>query len=386
MTPANTLPQTVSLAGMTWSDPRGYDPVVAAAAAFANESPGVTIHWDKRSLQEFESTPVDELAARYDLMVIDHPHVGAVAGQGCLLPFETHAPAAELDRLRGETVGKSYESYFLQGHQWALPLDAATQVQAIRPDLLPHPLTRFDEVVRLARQGRVVWPLRPPHNLMSFFTLAANVGSPCAVAPGGLLPRGVGLQVLQALQSLSDAVDPACHGMDPIAAYDALVQGDRFAMTPLAYLYAPYAREGYRPHRLSFHDIPTLGEMGPIGSALGGTGIAISARTSHPELCTRFALWLVGAATQSGLYSASNGQPANARAWGDPVVNAAVGNAYWQTRITHEAAWLRPRHAGYMAFQHEASAILGDALRGKTSHAAALEALDLRFNESFAND
>jgi len=83
----------ITLKGMTWSDPRGYDPVVSAAAAFADRHPGVRIDWDKRSLQGFESTPVDELAAAYDLMVIDHPHVGAVAGEGCLLPLDRHGSA-----------------------------------------------------------------------------------------------------------------------------------------------------------------------------------------------------------------------------------------------------------------------------------------------------
>lgn len=380
------MTQSIVLRGMTWSDPRGYDPVVAAATAFARIAPAVTIHWDKRSLQGFESTPVDELAAAYDLMVIDHPHVGAVAGQGCLLPLESHAAPQELARLRGESVGKSFESYFLAGHQWALPIDAATQVQAIRADLLTGPISRFAQVLELARKGLVVWPLRPPHSLMSFFTLAANIGAPCAVAPGTFLSRAAGLRVLEALQALADAVDEGCYSMDPIAAYDALAEGGRFAMTPYAYLYAPYARMGYRSHRLSFHNIPSLGQMGPIGSALGGTGIAISARTSHPEICTRFALWLAGAEVQTGLYAENNGQPGNARAWADAGVNSVVDDAYLNTRLSHEAAWLRPRHSGYMAFQEEASGIVNVALRGKLSHSAALDALDLRFNESFHNE
>jgi hypothetical protein len=37
-----------------------------------------------------------------------------------------------------------------------------------------------------------------------------------------------------------------------------------------------------------------------------------------------------------------------------------------------------------MAFQEAGSHIVADALLGRTGHASALEALDLRFNESFA--
>ena len=377
------MAREVTLKGMTWSDPRGYDPVAAAAEEFSRLHPGVRITWDKRSLQGFESTPVDELAATYDLMVIDHPHVGAVVADGCLLPIDQHADAESLLRLEGETVGKSFASYRLAGRQWALPIDAATQVQAIRPDLQPAPLLRWDQVMAAARDGAVLWPLRPPHVLMGFFTLSANLGDPCAVTKGPLVSRRTGLAVLQALQALADLVDPACREMDPIAALNALADSPRHRIIPLTYLYAPYSREGYRPHRIAFHDIPAIGPGGPIGSALGGTGIAISSRTAEPVLCTRFAVWLASAEVQRGLYAANNGQPGNARAWGDAAVNAAVGNAYANTRLTHEAAWLRPRHKGYMAFQEAGSHIVLDAITGRSAHAAALDALDQCFIESF---
>jgi multiple sugar transport system substrate-binding protein len=185
------------------------------------------------------------------------------------------------------------------------------------------------------------------------------------------------------LQALADLVDPACRTMDPIAALNALADSKRHRIIPLTYLYAPFARDGYRPHRIAFHDIPAIGTGGPIGSALGGTGIAVSARTAHPALCTEFAVWLASADVQRGLYAANNGQPGNARAWGDAAVNAAVGNAYANTRLTHEAAWLRPRHKGYMAFQEEGSHIVLEAITGRIPHATALDALDQRFIESF---
>lgn len=373
----------IILKGMTWSHPRGYDPVVAAAKAFAQIEPNVHVHWEKHSLQGFESAPIEELAATFDLMVIDHPHVGAVAAQGSLLALDLYAPTESLTRLESETVGKSYASYHIGGHQWALPIDAATQVQAIRPDLHPRPVLRWREVMEAARDGAVIWPLRPPHVLMNFFTLTANLGDPCAVTRGPLVSRETGTRVLAALQALADLVDPACWGMDPIAALDALSESKRHWLIPLTLFYTPYSRDGFRPNRIAFHDIPAFGLGGPIGSGIGGTGIAISARTAHPETCVRFALWLASADVQRGLYASNNGQPGNARAWGDPAVNAAVGNAYINTRLSHEAAWLRPRHSGYMAFQEEASHILRDALTGKVSHSSALDALDSRFLASF---
>src|SRR5690606_14098671 len=75
------------LRGMTWSHPRGYDPMVACAKLW-KEKTGVEIEWDKRSLQDFESFPVEELARAYDLIVIDHPHVGQITSEGCLAPLD----------------------------------------------------------------------------------------------------------------------------------------------------------------------------------------------------------------------------------------------------------------------------------------------------------
>ena len=62
----------VRLKGMTWSHPRGYEPMVACSKLW-EEQTGVGIDWDKRSLQDFESYPVEDLARQYDLIVIDHP-------------------------------------------------------------------------------------------------------------------------------------------------------------------------------------------------------------------------------------------------------------------------------------------------------------------------
>ncbi|WP_460275684.1 extracellular solute-binding protein [Celeribacter sp. ULVN23_4] len=369
---------------MTWSDPRGYDPLIAASAAFQERHPDVEIHWDKRSLQGFESTPVDELAHEYDLMIIDHPHVGAVVAEDCLLPLESIASPDVLEQLASETVGKSFQSYFYGGHQWALPVDAATQVQAIRPDLLHAPVDTFDAVLGFARNGKVIWPLRPPHILMTFYSLMANSGVPFPVARRTEIDQAAAMKTLEKMQALVDLVDPACHDMDPIAALDAFSEGNRFALCPFAYLYAPYASEGYRDHRITFHDMPAVGASGPLGSALGGTGLAVSAKTEHPELCVEFCTWVASAEIQRGLYCANNGQPGNALAWGDETVNARVNGAYADTRMSHEAAWLRPRHDGYMAFQEDGSHILQDALTGRATHAAALAALQTRFDESFS--
>jgi multiple sugar transport system substrate-binding protein len=99
----------IALRGMTWSHPRGYDPLVACAEVW-RETTGVAIAWDKRSLQDFEAYPVEDLARRYDLIVIDHPHVGQITREGCLTPFDDPARAPARKALERASVGPSYAS------------------------------------------------------------------------------------------------------------------------------------------------------------------------------------------------------------------------------------------------------------------------------------
>jgi multiple sugar transport system substrate-binding protein len=109
---------SVTLKGMTWSHPRGYDPMVACAKLW-HEKTGVTVIWDQRSLQDFESFPVETLAREYDLIVIDHPHVGQVNALDCLAPLDTPGREAEWRALQRDSVRQSYSSYRWQGRQWA---------------------------------------------------------------------------------------------------------------------------------------------------------------------------------------------------------------------------------------------------------------------------
>lgn len=345
-----------TLKGMTWSHPRGYDPMVACSSLWQQKT-GVAIHWDKRSLQDFESFPVEELARAYDLIVIDHPHVGQITAERCLAPLDVAGREAERAALASGSVGQSYPSYAWQGRQWAFPIDAASQVQAWRPDALDAPPARWSEVLDLARQGRVLLPLRPPHALMVFYTLAGNLGHACATDPSGdLIASETGKEVFEMMREITALVDPACLEMDPIAVSECMAKADsRIVCAPLIYGYVSYAMSGFRAHRLAFTDIPVVGARGPVGSALGGTGIAVSAFSKAKDAATNFAYWVASGDVQRGAYAAAGGQPGHAAAWEDQTVNAAAGNFYRDTRATLEGAWVRPRHDGYMAFQQAAS-------------------------------
>ncbi|MCL7997083.1 extracellular solute-binding protein [Brucella sp. 21LCYQ03] len=372
---------TIKLKGMTWSHPRGYDPMVAGAEQWLADK-GVEIEWEKRSLQDFETFPVEELARNFDMIVIDHPHVGQITKEGCLVPLDVAGRETELKALADGSVGQSFPSYNWQGRQWAFPLDAATQVQAWRPDLMDSPATSWGEVLRLARAGKVLLPLRSPHSLMCFYTLAANAGTPCAVE-GELIAVEDGAKAFEQLREIASLVKPECFGMDPIAVFEEMAKPDSdIVCSPLIYGYVNYAMPGFRERLIRFADIPS-GAAGVAGSALGGTGIAVSAFSKHPEAAIDFAYWIASGDVQKGLYAASNGQPGHADAWEDDTVNNATSGFYRDTRATLEGAWVRPRHDGYMPFQEAASERINKGLLDKEKAEVVVADLNRLFRESF---
>ncbi|MBN9444684.1 extracellular solute-binding protein [Bosea sp. (in: a-proteobacteria)] len=354
----------IRLRGMTWDHPRGYDPLVACSALYKERS-GVEISWEKRSLQDFESFPVEELARRYDLIVIDHPHAGQVAREGCLYPLDQPDFSAERRALLAGSVGLSYHSYVFGGRLWALPLDAATQVQAWRPDLLERAPESWDEVVALARAGKVILPLRAPHSLMCVMTLAANLGWQPGDNSEDFMPPAVGEIAVGQLVELASYLDKCCFSLDPIVALDLMANSDDLACCPLVYGYVSYAHAGFRQNRLAFADIPCLGSSGPLGSVLGGTGLAVSARSAQHEAALKFAYWVTSGDVQRGPYATAGGQPGHGAAWLDPAVDRTANGFYSRTRATLEGAMLRPRHDGYMAFQGKVARLITEGLFAK---------------------
>jgi multiple sugar transport system substrate-binding protein len=366
--------------GMTWDHPRGFDPLSAASTLWEQQT-GQAISWDRRSLQDFETYPVEDLARDYDLIVIDHPHVGQIAETGCLVALEERIDAATLAGIAAGSVGGSYESYHWAGHQWALPIDAAAQVQAWVPDRVAAPVTRWEDLAALVASGRAAIPLRPPHSLMSLFTLCGLLGIVLDGAGDTLFPADA-TRAYALLDTFASQLDPIVYEMDPIAMLEEMARPDAtLAVAPLIYGYVSYAATGFRPHTIHFADVPTLG-FGPSGSALGGTGIAVSAFGADPAAASSFAAWISGGAAQRDIVATRGGQPAHATAWEADNANAATHDFYRATRATLDRAWLRPRHHGYMAFQHGASERLNVALRRREDAGEAIAALNRLYGAS----
>ena len=205
---------------MTWDHSRGFDPMVATSERFGETRPGVSITWERRSLQAFADRPIKEMASDYDLMVIDHPHVGEVARGGELLPLDSLGHDAELVRLASRSVGASHRSYEFDGRQWALAIDAATPVAAFRSDIIENAPSEWAEVVELARKGLVAFALIPLNSLMTFMGLAKNIGIEIAAGEDRFIDKAAGTRILDLMKEIVALLDPECLKLDPIGVYD----------------------------------------------------------------------------------------------------------------------------------------------------------------------
>lgn len=356
--------------GLTWDHPRGRDALEAAAAVFS-ASGRDTLRWEAQSLEGFESSPIDDLAERYDLIVLDHPHLGDALASNSIRPLDEVFGADELERWAAAAVGPSAASYMVDGRSWALPLDAATQVSARRADLVPTAPASWEEAIRLADTGLVAPSIAGPHALLTFCSIAVSLGEEPAARPDRMLSRPVARQALDILRQLAASAPANVLGLNPIGMLEHLSTRDDLGYIPLVYGYVSYSSASLA-RRVSFAAPPTA--CGRIGSTIGGTGIAISRRSEPSTELLDHLRWLLAPETQSGFLPEHAGQPSARAAWLDPGVNAAASGFYADTLGTIENAWVRPRFPGYIPFQSEAAMILRAGLGSDTENA--LDELD----------
>jgi multiple sugar transport system substrate-binding protein len=355
--------------GLTWDHPRGRAALAAAAERWAGE---IEISWDAQPLEGFESTPVPELARSYDLIVLDHPHLGEAVAADCIVPVADLLGDEAVARIAGATVGSCAASYVYDGRSYALPLDAATQVQALQPALagdLPAPET-WAEVLALAADRPIALSLAGPHALLTFCSICAGLGaSPFAAGESRLTALAI-------LQELAEHSVASLREANPIQLLEAMARDRAAACCPLVYGYVNYARAGSGREALRFADAPAL------GSTLGGTGIALTRRCPlAPELAEHLA-WLLDPATQATFIPRHEGQPSARSAWADPALDAGSGGFYSGTLRTTEAAWVRPRFPGYIEFQSRGSELIREGLAERTPAPRLLDRLDALWRAS----
>jgi multiple sugar transport system substrate-binding protein len=371
---------TNSYIGLTWDHPRGY--VALELAAEQARAEGLSLRWERQPLEGFESHPIEELAQQYDIIVLDHPHLGDAVHAQCLQPLEAIFDAVDIAQWRAQSIGQAFNSYGYAGQHWALPLDAASQVGVMRPDLLEEPAPKtWVQVGELAGRRPVCLSLAGPHALLTLFSISAAFGeAPLFRGPETLLAGNGAVQAWDVLSELYGKSFKGWLDKNPIGILQAMSEETAAVYCPLVYGYVTYAAPSGGCHRLQFVDVPA-GPSGLLGSTLGGTGIGISRRAKVNDQLKAHLVGLLSLRTQAQFIPFADGQPSARDAWADAAVNTAWNNFFAGTSATLEKALVRPRHPGYVPFQTKASSLVRNALEQHHSASQLLSKLQALYEQ-----
>ena len=374
----------IKLKGMTWDHSRGFDPMLATSKKFQEtHNNSVTIQWDKRPLQAFADRPIEDMTDDYDMIVIDYPHVGEVASKGLLQNLDLPKYSSHIEQLKKQSVGKSHESYYINNKQWALAIDAASQTACYREDLIPSYPSNWNALLDLAKNNRVLWPLKPVHAISSFYSVYNNITTELMPDQKKFIDKNFGVETLTMMKAVARELIIDCLTMDPIQTAELMTETNDFFYCPYIYGFSNYSRKNFRKYTLKYIDVINLSGKGPAGTHLGGTGIAVSNVSKNKDLAIEYAFWIASAECQKSLFYESGGQPGNSVAWEDDKINKETNNFFRGTRKTLDLAWVRPRHNGYMKFQDESGNLINEYLQSEIKAESICEKLIDMYNESF---
>lgn len=373
------------LKGITWGHSRGIVPLQACSQRVSELYPDIQIQWKQRTLQEFADFPIEKLTEHYDLLIIDHPWVGCAAEINCVVPLNEYLSIDFMKNQQDHQVGGSHDSYNYNGHQWALAIDAATPVASYRKDLLEQHETlvptAWEEVLQLAKKGKVAAPGIPIDLLMNFYMFCQIHGETPFKSQDIVVSDEVAEKALETMKAFYSLLDKELFTANPIKVAELMSTTNQYWYCPFAYGYSNYSREGYAKFALQYTNIVNYNNS-PMRSTLGGTGLAISNFSSHKEEALIFAEMLASERYQSTEYVMNGGQPGHRKAWLSTRNNAITDNFFFNTIATLDNSFLRPRYYGYLEFQDRAGDYVQDFLLGKCTMTLALERMNELYRES----
>lgn len=337
------------------------------------ETVGLPVVWDAWTAG---GPPVEQLAANYDLLTVDHADLGDAVAAGCLVPVDELVGAAALERWRAGAIGPAFAAYQRDSRAWAVPYHVSAQMSAVRADLTtaaPLPTT-WDDVATSAVPLTVC--LGGEHALLTLSALCLSEGE--RLGEGAeFVSREGGVRALERLAELVARSDPRLWHRGPRTVLEALAQGDGPVYCPLVPGCATATRSGRHP--LAFGAPPAA------RGVLAGTGLAVSRRRAHDPLIREalrdHLVRLLADPVQCGLFPVTGAQPAARAAWADARAGRRWGGFYRATLDTVETAWILPNHPGFPAFQHTASELLRAALVEHRAPAAVVNDLNRLYRQ-----
>ena len=178
-----------------------------------------------------------------------------------------------------------------------------------------------------------------------------------------MVSRTTGGEALQLLKRFVDRCHPDSLEWNPPRMLEHMSSQGDVEYSPLTYGYSNFARPGFRQHLVRFGPPPAWHHDNPSGGTLGEAGLAVSAKSSNVDEALRYAAFVADGAVQRSLYFDGGGQPGHRSAWTDPRVNAAASGFFRDTLRTVEAAYVRPRHDGFLQLQDAGGELIHGFLR-----------------------
>lgn len=378
--------KSITLTGITWDHSRALPPLVAASQRYEELHPGVRIRWEKRSLHEFGHMPIEQLADRFDFVVIDHPWAAYCFARGLVHDLRPHLGQSLWQELEQNCIGPAFQSYLYKGNLLALPIDAATPTPSWRPDLLKNhnrqvPKT-IAEVIALADEGLAVMPGFPADLFLNWSMLLAALKANAFTNKEQIADEEPAFVAMDLLKRLAKNMPAEIYQWNPIAIAEEMTRGNKIAYCAFAYSYGNYCRSHFSAHPLNYGNLVTLDDGTPLRSIVGGTGMAITRRCQAFETALDFAVYCSSSDIQSGIYTYAGGQPARREAWQNSTLNEFNGKFFSGSYQSHESALLRPRYDGYVPLQEEAGVPLQNYLQGKCERDSAWTQINERYRAS----
>lgn len=376
---------TIILNGITWNHSRGYTPLMAYSQRFSEIYPVVEVVWKKRTLREFADFSIEKLTGQYDLLILDHPWVGCAAATECVLPLDNYLSKEYLQNQSDNSVGTSYPSYFYEGHQWALAIDAATPAASYRADLFQknHTALPYDwsDLMFLAKKKKVAAPAIPIDLLMNFYMFCIAHGKEPFANNVEAIDGETGLLALETMREFYSLLDKKMFSYNPIAVAELMTGTDDYWYCPFAYCYSNYSRKGYSKNVLHYTDLIKFNKK-KLRSTIGGTGIAISAFSNHKEWAMKFAEEIVSEKCQSTFYVQHGGQPGHKAAWLNEDANHLCSDFFKNVLPAMNNGYVRPRYNGYLYFQDHAGEFLHQYLLSGGNEKKVLEKMNHLYQQS----
>lgn len=354
----------IALKGLAWDHERCWGPLETSVSKYQNEHPDISIVWDRRSLFSFGEGKLEDLVDDYDLIMIDHPFAGESVNNHYFHDLCSLLPQEFLENQKVSSVGPSFDSYLFGTHLTALPIDAACQVAAYRPDIferhgwqLPRTL---DELILLGEKAKseglyIGYPAVQVDIICSFLTISANLGFPLEEQKGEFWTLGQFNQVCSVIKKILEYAHPDAYAWNPIHCYEHMSKFDDVVYNPLGFGYLNYSKEGTDKPVMFSNIISFSNGTNTNGSLLGGAGLAITTSCKEPEEAAKYAAFIASEHYQGTDYVLAGGQAGHVAAWDSSANNKLYGGFFSQTRATMEAAYLRPRFPGFMSFFRDAA-------------------------------